>query len=115
MNKTMKRIFVCSPLRGDLEGNQKKAETYCKYVSDLGHAPYAPHLFFTRFLDDNIEEERNAGINGGIEFLKVCDELWVFGHKITGGMEKEIKYCIESGIIVKFISSISLVGIPVRD
>jgi len=96
----MKKIFVCSPLRGDLEGNQKKAEQYCKQVCELGYAPYAPHLFFTRFLDDNVEWERNTGILGGIEFLAVCDELWYFGDTITTGMSCEIGFAEEHNIPV---------------
>jgi len=96
----MKKVFVCSPLRGDIEGNTKRAEQYCKFVSDLGHAPYAPHLFFTRFLDENIEEERNSGILGGIQYLAVCDELWYFGDVITNGMNKEIEFANNKGIPV---------------
>lgn len=96
----MKKIFVCSPLRGDIEGNIKKAEGYCRFVANLGHVPFAPHLFFTRFLDDNVEAERNLGINGGLEFLKCCDELWIFGDVVSEGMEKEIEFCLKNKIPV---------------
>ena len=97
----MKKIFVCSPYSGDIEENTRKAEEYCKHVIEQGHAPFAPHLFFTRFLNDSLELEREAGIACGIEFLKVCDEMWVFGHKITAGMQKEINYCWMNEISVK--------------
>ena len=93
-----KKIFVCSPLRGDYDNNMKRAEEYCKLVIDTGNTPYAPHLFFTRFLDDNIESERVAGINGGINFLSVCDELWYFGDIITDGMKQEIDFCNNNNI-----------------
>jgi hypothetical protein len=101
---SIKKVFVCSPLRGDIESNIKKAEAYCYYVCSLGNIPYAPHVFFTRFLDELKEEEREIGIAGGIEFLKVCDECWVFGENITEGMRREIEVCSECGIPVKFIN-----------
>jgi hypothetical protein len=97
-----KVIFVCSPLRDktkeEFEANKARAEEYCRYVAYEGHIPYAPHVFFTRFLDDNVEHERQLGITGGIEMLKRCDELWVFGNRISFGMVKEIDVAMENGI-----------------
>lgn len=96
----MKKIFVCSPLRGDIQGNQLRAEQYCKYVYQQGHIPFAPHLFFTRFLDDNIDEERRFGIAAGMEFLKMMDECWIFSRNISSGMKAEIDFCRQLGIPV---------------
>lgn len=42
----VKRIYVCSPLRGDIEANQALARQLCKAVIDDGHAPFAPHILF---------------------------------------------------------------------
>lgn len=100
----MKKIFVCSPLRGDQRQNEVNTERYCKFVINSGHAPYAPHLLFTRFLDDNNDKERRLGIEAGMRFLSVCDELWCFGDKITFGMKAEINYCMNNLIPVKFIT-----------
>lgn len=87
----MKKIFVCSPLRGDYEANIKKAQEYCKFIIKEFHfAPFAPHALYTAFLDDSIPEERELGLNAGIAFLLSCDEVWVFGDTITEGMKLEI-------------------------
>ena len=94
----MKKIFICSPLRGDQRQNEINAELYCKEVVKAGHIPFAPHLFFTRFLDDNILEERYIGIAGGMEFLRYCDEVWVYGDSLSEGMKAEIRYAVKSGI-----------------
>ena len=102
-NIMAKKIFVCSPLRGDIQGNMEKAKEYCKYVILEGNIPYAPHVFFTQFLDDNVPTERELGILGGLEFLKVCDELFVFGDKITEGMSKEITLANSLGKNVVFV------------
>ena len=85
-----KKIFVSSPLRGNLVINIENAKKYCHWVVNKNHIPYAPHIFFTQFLDDEIPEERDFGLNAGFEFLKVCDELWVFGSRISEGMQMEI-------------------------
>lgn len=86
----MKMIFVCSPYRGDIEGNIARAHRYCRFVARSEAVPMAPHTIFTQWLDDNDKEEREAGIYLGLEVLSRCDEVWVFGRHITEGMSKEI-------------------------
>ena len=100
----MKKIYVCSKLRGDIEKNIGKAEVYCKFVISKGHIPYAPHIYFTHFINDNIPEERKIGIKFGIEWLKECDEIWVFDSDISDGMKKEIDFAKRNkiSIILKF-------------
>ena len=82
-----------------------KARQYCKYVTNRGLIPYAPHLLFTQFMDDTIPEERAAGMAMGKEMLKRCDELWVFGETISEGMAAEIELAKELGIPIRCISS----------
>lgn len=91
-------VFICSPLRGDVERNQEKCREYCRKACELSVIPYAPHLFFTQFLNDCLDNERNLGIMNGLEMLKRCDEIWVFADKdedITEGMRKEIQLAKE--------------------
>lgn len=95
--KKPKMIFVCSPLRGDVEGNIKKAKGYCREIVLKGNIPIAPHIYFTQFLNENSIIERNIGINAGIELLKKCDELWVFSKMASEGMTREISKWIEMG------------------
>ena len=94
-------IYVCSPLRGDVKRNINKAIGYSRYVYVKGGIPLAPHTIFTQFLDDEDEDERNAGIDMGLELLNICDELWAFGDKISEGMLNEIESAKLLGIIVK--------------
>lgn len=93
----MKKIFICSPYRGNIEENIKKAKQHAELVAVLGKLPIAPHLYFTQFLDDNNEKERQIGINLGIELLKMCDLMYVYGEP-TDGMKQEIKVAEELGI-----------------
>lgn len=106
MDKEKKRpaIYVCSPLRGDVERNIQKAIGYCRYIYSRGGIPLAPHVIFTTFLDDAVPEERAAGIELGLELLAKCDELWVFGDNISEGMAGEIARAEELGLRVKYIN-----------
>ena len=94
-----KKIYVCSPLRGDIEQNIENAKLYCTYiVREFGYIPVAPHIYFTQFLDDNIDSEREFGIRAGLSLLPNCDELWYFGRNITEGMTEEIDLAMKLGM-----------------
>jgi len=101
-----KLIYVCSPLKGDIENNIKKAIQYCRFVFLQGHIPYAPHVIFTQFLDDAVESERNAAIEMGNIMLLKCDELWVFGDTISSGMNSEMELAFRNKIPIKTIKNI---------
>lgn len=100
----MKKIFVCSPLRGQFTENIEKAKYYCHRVMELGHLPFAPHIYFTQFLDDSIENERVSGIAMGIEMLKLFDEVWVFGDRISEGMQAEIDMAKQLNMEIKYLN-----------
>lgn len=96
-------IFVCSPYRGNILENTKKAKEYCREIAKNGDLPIAPHLYFTQFLDEKNEQEREMGIEYGISLLWHCYEMYVFGDKITEGMKKEIDYAKKMGIGIKYV------------
>lgn len=94
-------IYVCSPLRGDIDVNINKAINHCRFVYAEGGIPLAPHTIFTQFLNDDIPEERVAGIEMGIQLLLKCDELWAFGDKISEGMAVEMAAAKTLGLKLK--------------
>lgn len=96
-----KKIFICSPFRGDMEGNSAKAAGHCRRAYEEGHLPIAPHLLFPQFLNEDSLKERADGIAMGLELLLGCDEMWVFG-EATEGMEQEIRFAVEHGIHIWF-------------
>jgi len=97
----MKFVYICSPLRGDMERNIRRANGYCRFAAKQLVVPIAPHVMFTGFLDDTIGEDRETGINMGLELLKMCAEVWVFGERFSEGMLAEIKEAVELGIPVR--------------
>jgi len=90
-------------LQGDLRrANEERAEALCLEASLAGVAPFASHLFCTRFLRDEVPAERHAGIDIGGAFLAVCEELWVDARDgISSGMEAEIAAAHSLNIEVK--------------
>ena len=84
-------VYICSTYAGDVETNVQKARRYCRFAVDKGYIPIAPHLLFTQFLNDDSPKERQLGIFFGNAVMSKCSEVWVFGDRISDGMEAEIK------------------------
>lgn len=84
-------VYICSPFSGDVEGNVAAARRYSRFAVDKGYIPIAPHLLFPQFLDDDDTDERELGLFFGNALMSKCAEVWVFGSRISSGMEAEIK------------------------
>lgn len=84
-------VYICSPFSGDVEENIANARRYSRFAVDKGYIPIAPHLLFPQFLDDDNPEERELGLFFGNALMSKCAEVWVFGSRISSGMEAEIK------------------------
>jgi hypothetical protein len=46
---------------------------------------------YPQFLNDDDEQERELGLFFGNALMSKCAEVWVFGSRISSGMEAEIK------------------------
>lgn len=94
-------VYVCSPYSGDIEGNTERARRYSRYAVDQGMIPIAPHLLLPQYMT---EDERDLALFMDIAILSKCAELWVFGDRITEGMEKEISYARSKGMKTRYIA-----------
>ncbi|ETA80603.1 DUF7768 domain-containing protein [Youngiibacter fragilis] len=84
-------VFICSPYAGDIEKNTERAKMYSRFaVFERNAIAFAPHLLLPLYLSDDDPEERELALFMDIVFLGKCNELWVFGEKITNGMQREI-------------------------
>lgn len=93
-----RRVFVCSRYVGDIERNVEAALALCRMAVGAGHAPFAPHLIYTRFLDERDPVQRELGISLGLRFMEVCDEVWVYtGDGISDGMRRETAHARRLG------------------
>lgn len=104
-HRPTKRVYVCSPLKGNIEKNMRNAEIYSRFVFDSGFVPVTPHIYFPRFLDDTDKIERAAGQRYGLEEMWRCSQLWVFGLNITDGMRAEIELARQLKIPIKYFDS----------
>lgn len=82
--------YICSPYRDNPRVNVMRARQYCRFAVSQGRIPLAPHLYFPQFMSEGTEREKVMQMN--FELLKLCGEVWVFGDKITEGMEAEIAH-----------------------
>lgn len=75
----MKKVYICSPCRGDYENNIQRAKEYSRAAVEKGVIPVTPHIYLTQFMDDNVPEERELALKIGSELVLGCSELWAFG------------------------------------
>ena len=94
-------VYVCSGYRAKTSDerlqNIELAKYACERVIHTGAIPIAPHLYFTRFLDDNVEFERDFGMEAGKKMMEMCSSFFVLtvDEEISEGMDEEIKYMTE--------------------
>lgn len=100
-----KRVYICSPLKGNIEQNMRNAEAYCRFAFKSGFVPIAPHIYYPRFLHDTDEFERAAGRRYGLEEFWRCNQLWVFGDERSEGMKAEIELASILEIPIRYFTN----------
>lgn len=96
-----KLVYICSPLRPtvstdperteELNANIKLARDACTLAVYRGFLPIAPHIYFPRFLSDDVPTECNLGMDMGKTLLRQCSQLWIVSLRISTSMSAEIK------------------------
>ena len=113
-------VYICSPLsaptKEGIRKNMEKAAYYAGLVSGVtGCRAIAPHSFLPEYLDDNIPEEREAGLAFGLSVLKLSKAIVVCGSRISSGMRGEIRLAgkldIPAYALVESTSGITLAKI----
>lgn len=102
MGKKIKTVFVAHPIKGDIKGNLKKVLEICEGIHSKKIVPVAPYLVSLQYLNDNVVEDRELGIIANKEcfYRRYVDELWLFGERISSGMEEEVRLAFMIGIKV---------------
>ena len=98
-------VYIASPYAGETEDNISRAKGYCRFAVSKGVIPLAPHLLYPQFMDDSDEDQRILGLRFAISLLYRCDELWVFGEKVSAGMAKEIETAEKRGMRIRRFNS----------
>ncbi len=97
-------VYIASPYAGDIETNVRRAQGYCRFAVTKNCIPIAPHLHYPQFMDDSDKEQRELGLFFALVLLGKCDELWIFGDRVSNGMSQEIKKAEKRGIPIRRFS-----------
>ncbi|TKJ16922.1 hypothetical protein CEE44_00090 [Candidatus Woesearchaeota archaeon B3_Woes] len=99
-----KLVFIAHPISGNIKDNVKNILEICKKVHTKDIIPIAPYLTAFQYLDNEIKDDKERGVQANEEFFKrkIIDELWLCGDKISKGMREEIKLSKENNIPIKF-------------
>lgn len=86
----MKRVFVCSPLRGDRGKYSRYLEAALTDSWRRGEAPFAPHAMYPHYLNDECRTQRELGIYSGLAWLECAELVAVYiDLGISDGMARE--------------------------
>jgi hypothetical protein len=98
-------VYICSPYAGHTVRNILAAQKYCRYAVDEGYLPFAAHLFFPQFLNDENPAERILGTSFGNVFMDKCREIWIFGSEYSTGMKAEYDRAIKNGYRIRYFTT----------
>ena len=96
-----KLVYICAPLRGDVEKNIEFARQKAQEVFQAGDIPVCPHLMFPPIADPEIPQQDQAAREMGLRLVESCQEVHVYGPEWTEGMWAEIRHAMDLGIEVK--------------
>lgn len=89
----MKKIYICSPYKGNVVENVENAKRYSQWVCKLGYLPICVHIYLNEATGLCEEKgDREELLRLGREMVGLCDEIWVFGDRISRGMKQEIRH-----------------------
>ena len=96
-----KLVYICAPLRGDVEKNIEFARQKAQEVFQAGDIPVCPHLMFPPVADPENPQQDQAARDMGLRLVESCQEVHVYGPEWTEGMWAEIRHAMDLGIEVK--------------
>lgn len=103
-----KLVYICAPLRGDVEKNIEFARQKAQEVFQAGDIPVCPHLMFPPIADPEDPVQDQAARDMGLRLVESCQEVRVCTSAITEGMWAEINHAVLLNIPV--VSSQTAIG-----
>lgn len=98
-----KLVYICAPLRGDVERNIEFARQRAREVFQTGEIPICPHLMFPPIADPGNPGEDQAAREMGLRLVTLCQQVNVYGNMRTPGMLEEIALAEKLGVPVRFL------------
>lgn len=97
----LKLIYICAPLRGEVEKNIEFARQKAQEVFLSGDVPVCPHLMFPPLADPGDPAQDQAARDMGLRLVEACQQVNVYGPTRTKGMQAEIRLAEKLGIPIK--------------
>ena len=94
-------VYICAPLRGDVEKNIEFARQKALEVFQAGDIPVCPHLMFPPIADPENPVQDQAAREMGLRLVETCQQINVYGTVVSEGMWAEINHAVLLGIPVK--------------
>lgn len=95
----MRHVYLAHPY-GGLEENLTDAKQCYLWASNTywgTHTFHAMWIINCEVYNDADEEERLMGMSRNFENIKRCDELWLFGPRVSTGMYEEAVFaCVNN-------------------
>jgi DNA polymerase-3 subunit epsilon len=92
------KVYIAHPYSDDVAANVERVRAICRNVVAEGHLPIAPQLYLPAFVDE--DTDRELALKLCLELVTGCDALWLYGTRISPGMEREISVAQERRIPV---------------
>lgn len=93
-------VYICAPLRGEVEKNIDFAREKAQEVFKQGDVPVCPHLLFPPIADPTDPAQDQAAREMGLRLVESCQQVNVYGPVWTDGMWAEIHHAERLGIPV---------------
>ena len=89
-----KLVYICAPLRGDVEKNIEFARQKAQEVFQAGDIPVCPHLMFPPIADPEDPVQDQTVRDRCKRLVESCQEVRVCTSTITEGMWAEINHAV---------------------
>ncbi len=96
-----KLVYICAPLRGEVEKNIEFARQKAQEVFQAGDIPVCPHLMFPPIADPENPVQDQTAREMGLRLVESCQQVNVYGPEWTEGMWAEIRHAMDLGVQVK--------------
>lgn len=102
----MKIAYIAHPVGGDVENNLTLIREIVLKINleEEDVVPFVPYYSDVVSMDDSNPEQRARGIKNNIHLLQFCDELRLYGDRISEGMWLEIAKARELNIPIRICS-----------
>ncbi len=89
--------YMCHPVGGDVEANLARAKLWLKWLTESRERPtavIAPWITECEIWDDSNPSDREIGLSRCRAVIERCDEVYLVGGRISGGMDMERRHAV---------------------